>query len=299
MLICRFNRDRLGLVEGERVYDVTAALDHLPVERWPAAPGDPLIANLPALLGPIAAARKGAEPVALSGVTLHSPVTRPSKILAAPANYRKHVEQDTRDPGVDQGVHRAQMLGLDRPVDTYGLFLKASSSLVGPAEGVTLDWPGEDRRFDHEVEFAVVIGATARHVSREKAFDHVAGYGIGMDITVRGQEERSYRKSADSFALFGPWLATPDEVTDPNDTAFWLAVNGERRQASSTAAITVPIAELIEIASSVYTLYPGDIIMTGTPEGVGPLTPGDRVTAGCDGVGAMAFRVHARAAVAA
>lgn len=293
MLLCRFNRDRLGLVEDDRVYDVTAALDSLPVERWPGEPGDHLIANLDRLNRPIAKARKASVP--LSSVSLHSPVTRASKILAAPANYRKHVEQDTLDPGVDQGGHRQQMLHLDRPVDTYGLFLKASSSLVGPAEGVTLDWPGEERRFDHEVEFAVVIGRKARHVSRDAAFDHVAGYGIGLDITVRGTEERSYRKSADSFALFGPWLAMPDEVADPNNAAFWLSVNGTMQQNSSTAAMTVPTAELIEIASSVYTLYPGDIIMTGTPEGVGPLKPGDVIEAGCNGIGTMRVAVHAPA----
>ncbi|MGE4429705.1 MAG: fumarylacetoacetate hydrolase family protein [Sphingobium sp.] len=292
MKICRFNDNRLGLVERDVIFDVSTALDMLPPERWPARPGDALIANLDIMREAMLRARTGAQQFAIGDVTLHSPITRASKILAAPANYRKHVEQDTSDPGVDQGVHRRQMLGLERPVDTYGLFLKASSSLVGPHEGVTLDWPGEERRFDHEVEFAVVIGRPARHVRVEDAFDHVAGYGIGLDITVRGSEERSYRKSADSFALFGPWIATPDEIRDPDDTRFWLSINGETRQQSSTAAITVPIGELIAIASAIYTLYPGDIIMTGTPEGVGPLQAGDRIDAGADGVGAFASYVY-------
>lgn len=292
MKISRFNGNRLGVVEGDFIFDVSAALESLPSDGWPAAPGDALVANLDLMRDAITRVRPEAARFAVGGVTLHSPITRPSKILAAPANYRKHVEQDTKDPGVDQGVHRALMLGLDRPVDTYGLFLKASSSIVGPDEGVTLDWPGDDRRFDHEVEFAVVIGRKARHVGTRDAFDYVAGYGVGLDITVRGSEERSYRKSADSFALFGPWLATSDEVADPNDTGFWLSVNGEPRQRSSTAAITVPIAELIAIASSVYTLYPGDIIMTGTPEGVGPLQPGDRIDAGAEGVGTLTTFVH-------
>jgi len=203
------------------------------------------------------------------------------------------VELDTKDSAVDAGVHRAQMLGVDRPVDKFGLFLKASSALVGPAEGITIDWPGVERRCDHEVELAIVIGKIARHVSVERAFDYVAGYSIGLDITIRGAEDRSFRKSADSFAVLGPWLSTPDELADPTDTEFWLNVNEEPRQRSSTRAITVGLAELISLASSVYTLYPGDIIMTGTPEGVGPIKVGDAIHAGCVGIGEMSLQVKA------
>jgi 2,4-didehydro-3-deoxy-L-rhamnonate hydrolase len=292
MRLARFDEDRLGLVEGDAVYDVTAALAGLPALRWPFPPGDQLIANLAGLDDALREARAGATAVPLKDVTLRSPVANPSKIIAAPANYRAHIEIDAADPNVDVTGVRAALLAMDRPVDKLGLFLKSSTSLAGAGDGITIDWPGPERRCDHEVEVAVVIGRTARHVSRADALDYVAGYAIGLDITIRGPEDRSFRKSADSFSVLGPWLATPDEIGDLFDTEFWITVNDEPRQRSSTRAITVDIPELIELASSVYTLYPGDIIMTGTPEGVGPIAPGDVVRAGCDGIGEMLLKVN-------
>lgn len=286
MRICRFNKDRLGLVIGNLVHDVTVALDHLPAVRWPTPIGDPVIANLKMLRPHIEAAAANSPGVPIADVAFSSPIVCPPKIMAAPANYRAHIEIDTLDPGVDQGVHRASVLHLERPVDSLGLFLKASSSLVGPAEGITIDW-GIDRRVDHEIEVAVIIGQVARHVPRAKALNVVAGYALGLDVTVRGSEERSFRKSPDSFALIGPWLTSADELPDPSDVRFWVEVNGERRQDSSTAKITVDIPELIEMASSIYTLYPGDVLLTGTPEGVGPIAPGDRIRAGSPDLGEM------------
>jgi 2,4-diketo-3-deoxy-L-fuconate hydrolase len=290
MKICRFNGDRLGLVEGDIVWDVSEALSVLPTVSWPLPFGDPLIANLSAVVEQIRSGGRG-ERHAVSVVQLMSPVAWPPKIVAAPANYRLHVELDTLDPGVDQGVHRAQTIGLARPVDQLGLFLKASTSIVGPSEGITIGW-GADRRVDEEVEIAVIIGKIARNVRREQALDYVAGYAIGLDITVRGAEDRSFRKSCDSFAVLGPWLVTADEIPDPSDMRFWIDVDGVRRQDSSTAKITVNIPELIELASSLYTLYPGDVIMTGTPEGVGPIHPGETLRAGCDVIGEMQLSVR-------
>lgn len=293
MKICRFNERRLGVVVGEQIADVTAALDHLPEQRWPLPFGDPLIANLPTLLPVIRDLAATAPKLNLADVALNSPVATPSKIVAAPANYRAHVEQDTLDPEVDHGFHRQTMIDVDRPVDKHGLFLKAASSLVGPAEGVVLSWPDPSSRTDHEVEIALVIGRVARRVPRAEALGYLAGYAIGMDITARGVADRSFRKSGDTFSLLGPWLSTPDEIADPDDMHFWITVDGEKRQASTTAAITVGLAELIEIASHAYTLYPGDIILSGTPEGVGPLKAGQIVRAGADGIGEMTFTVSA------
>lgn len=292
MHICRFNDNRLGLVEGGTIIDVTRALDRLPALRWPLPFGDPLIEHLPVLRPFLLQAAASGERLEIDCVRLNSPVATPSKIIGAPANYRKHVELDTLDPGVDHGFHRASMIGLERPIDTHGLFLKASSSLVGPAEGVILGWPQADRRVDHEVEIAIVIGRRASAVSQAEALDYVAGYSIGLDITARGLEDRSFRKSGNSFAVLGPWLTTPDEIDDPGDLAFWLSVDGAMRQSSSTKALTIGLAELIEITSRVYTLYPGDIIMTGTPEGVGPLQPGNVIRAGAAGIGEMTLAVH-------
>lgn len=293
MKLCRFNTDRLGLVEDDAVLDVSAALDTLPPASWPPAAGDPLVAHLPAVLQEAGRLRQQARRHDLGAVTLHSPITRPGKVMAAPANYRLHVLQDTRDPGVDHGVHAKALEGVARPVDTYGLFLKATSSVAGPHEGVELAFP--ERRTDHEVELAVVIGKAGREIPRGRALEHVAGYLLGLDMTVRGAEERSYRKSPDSYTVLGPWLVTADEVPDPHALTLSLWVNGERRQHSSTAAMTVDIPDLIEFASRAYTLQPGDVILTGTPEGVGPVRPGDELRVACDRIGEMVLRVRARA----
>lgn len=291
MHLCRFNETSLGIVDGREVLDVTALLRQTPEPSWPQPLGDHLIRRLPELLDALKAAGPTAPRRPLDSVALNSPVVSPTKIMAAPANYRKHVEEDTKDPGVDQGLHRQQMLGVEKPVYDYGLFLKASSSIVGPSDGIIIDRAHEDRRVDHEVEIAVVIGKIARHVKRSEAMNFVAGYSIGLDITVRGKEDRSFRKSPDSFAVVGPWMSTPEHIKDPSNLSFGLSVNGETRQQSSTRAITVAIDELIEFASSAYTLYPGDIIMTGTPEGVGPIEPGDEIRAWADGIGEMAVQV--------
>nr|ART90142.1 putative 2-keto-4-pentenoate hydratase/2-oxohepta-3-ene-1,7-dioic acid hydratase [uncultured bacterium] len=291
MKFCRFNDDRLGLVEGDTVLDVSIALDVLPAIRWPVPLGDPLVSYLKALLAAVPEARIAARRLPLAQVRLHSPLTNPSKVMAAPANYRLHVEQDTKDAGVDHGVHRKALEGVQRPTETYGLFLKATSAIAGPAEGVQVILP--ERRTDHEVELAVVIGKAGHAIRRADAMKHVAGYCIGLDMTVRGTEDRSFRKSPDSYTVLGPWFVTADEVPDPHALTMSLWVNGERRQHSSTGAMTIDIPDLIAIASSMYTLHPGDVILTGTPEGVGPVVPGDTVRVACDALGEMSFAVSA------
>ena len=289
MKLCRFDEDRLGCVEGDHVYDVTAALDVLPPVRWPVPLGDPLLQHLPALMTAVGRERKAAKRIELGQVRLLSPLTNPSKVMAAPANYRLHVELDTKDAGVDQGVHRKALEGVERPAEKFGLFLKATSAIAGPSNGVQIILP--DRRTDHEVELAVIIGKSGHRIDRADAMSHVAGYCIGLDMTVRGAEDRSFRKSPDSYAVLGPWLVTADEIPDPHDLTLSLWVNGERRQHTSTGAMTVDIPDLIAIASSVYTLHPGDVILTGTPEGVGPVAPGDVIRAACEGIGEMSLQV--------
>ena len=146
---------------------------------------------------------------------------------------------------------------------------------------------------DAQIELAVVIGKETKNVSRGDALDHVAGYAIGLDITIRGPEERSLRKSPDSYAVLGPWLVTPDEIANPGGLDLRIAVNGEQRQSSNTRYLILGVAELIEYASSFYTLYPGDIIMTGTPEGVSPIQPGDVISAYIERIGTMEVKVRA------
>jgi 2,4-diketo-3-deoxy-L-fuconate hydrolase len=155
------------------------------------------------------------------------------------------------------------------------MFLKANSALVGPSEGIPIRFP--DRRNDHEVELVMVIGKTGSDIPQSKALDHVVGYCLGLDMTVRGREDRSFRKSVDGYAVLGPWMVTADEIPDPDAIPLSLEVNGEKRQNSNTSQLIYNCRRLIEFASEFYTLYPGDLVYTGTPDGVGPVKPGDVV----------------------
>jgi len=283
MRICRYNDDRLGLVKGDQLIDVTIALDDLPQQRWPRAHGDAMIANLETIKVGIEQNRKMGYVQGVDNVVLKSPVANPTKIIGAPANYTKHVAEAQDDAEINFGREI-------KTIDEYGLFLKANSALVGPGEGATLGHT--DRRNDHEVELAMIIGKTAKNVSYDDALDIVAGYAIGLDNTVRGVEDRSLRKSLDSYAVLGPWMTTADEIEDPDDLDFRLTVNGEVRQDSNTKNLIFDCRKLIEYASRFYTLYPGDILMTGTPEGVGPIEPGDHLVCQVDIIGKMELEVR-------
>jgi 2,4-diketo-3-deoxy-L-fuconate hydrolase len=143
------------------------------------------------------------------------------------------------------------------------------------------------------MELGVVIGRKASNISEADALAHVAGYAIALDMVVRGPEDRSFRKSVDTYAVLGPWLTTADEVPDPGHLSFSLSVNGEVRQASNTEHMIMNIPRQIAWASQFYTLYPGDIIMSGTCEGVSQVTPGDVMHCEIAGVGVMDVRVAA------
>ena len=284
MRLCRFGDGALGLVDGANVRDVTSALDVLPSHRHPFPSHDVLIANFESVVERVRAISAGAPVRPLADVTLLSPVANPGKILCAPVNYQKHLDEVREDA---QLHHDNQVA----PIHKAGLFLKATSSLVGPGAGIALR--KLDRRNDHEVELAVVIGRKGNNIARSDALDYVAGYAIGLDITIRGPEERSLRKSPDSYAVLGPWLVTPDEIPNPGNLDLRISVNGEERQSSNTKFLILGVAELIEYASSFYTLFPGDVMMTGTPEGVSPIQPGDVISAYVEHIGTMEVRVRA------
>lgn len=284
MKICRFGDNRLGLVTGDQVRDVTSALDVLPAARYPFPHGDALIANLPKLAARIGELAGGAPALALKDCKQLSPIANAGKVVAAPVNYKKHLDEARADPQIH---HQNQVAEIQR----VGLFLKATSSVIGPSEGIVIRHP--DRRTDHEIELAAVIGKTANKVTRDEALDHIAGYCIGLDITVRGPEERSLRKSIDSYTVLGPWFMTADEVGNASALDLELTVNGEPRQKANTRDLIIGIADLIVFASSFYTLHPGDVILTGTPEGVGPIVPGDTIDARISGIGAMQVGVRA------
>jgi 2-keto-4-pentenoate hydratase/2-oxohepta-3-ene-1,7-dioic acid hydratase in catechol pathway len=284
MRLCRFGENRLGLVREDEVLDVTAALEGLPSVRYPLPRVDPLIAHLSELRPRIEAEASRARPVPAQKLALLSPVANPGKVMAAPVNYQKHIEEAQADPGIH---HQKRVLEIHQA----GLFLKATSSVVGPSQGIAIRHP--ERRTDHEIELAAIIGTRADRVPAERALAHVAAYCIGLDITVRGPEERSLRKSVDSYTVLGPWLVTADEVGDPGNLGLHLTVNGETRQKANTSDLIISVAGLIAFASSFYTLEPGDVLLTGTPEGVGPIRPGDMIEAHIERIGSMRVPVRA------
>src|SRR5215813_5143854 len=286
MRFCRFGDNRIGLVENSTVRDVTDALDVLPSYNYPFPAYDLLIANLDMVRDRVHTIGDSSTSVPLNHLRLLSPVANPSKIIGAPVNYQKHLDEVRGDAHLhhDNQAHMAV-------IQKTGLFLKACSALVGPSEGIALR--KLDRRNDHEVELAVVIGKRANNVSSADAYAHVAGYAIGLDITIRGPEERSLRKSPDSYAVLGPWLVTPDEIPDPGALNLRISVNGEERQNSNTRFLILGVPELIEYASAFYTLNPGDVIITGTPEGVSPIQPGDVIHACIEKIGTMEVKVRA------
>jgi 2-keto-4-pentenoate hydratase/2-oxohepta-3-ene-1,7-dioic acid hydratase in catechol pathway len=282
MRLCRFEENRLGLVDpstspgagGEQIRDVTGALDELPSCRYPLPPGDMLVANLQKVAARARALAESAPARPLDGLKLLSPVANPNKIIGAPMNYRT---------GQDEAAIASAM--------SIGLFLKANGSLGGQADGIRLRMM--ERQIDHEVELGVVIGKEGASIRREDALDHVAGYAVALDITPHGKEERSLRKSCETYTVLGPWLVTADEIPDPMNLNLQLDLNGERKQQGNTKQMIRDVAAMIAYASSFYTLYPGDIFLSGTPAGVGPIKPGDEIVATIEKVGTMKVSVRA------
>ena len=287
MKFCRYNDNRLGIVEGTGpaavVIDVTPALDLIPPMRYPAPLGDQLIANFAAIRALAETLMATAPRVALDSVKFLAPVANPSKIVNAPINYDDHIAESKLDPGIAHG-----RTNLTHIAD-WGLFLKANSALIGFGDEVKLRHP--DRRNDHELELAVIIGKTCRKATQADALSYVAGYSMGLDMTIRGKQQTCWRKSVDTYAVLGPWMVTADELPDPTALDLVLKVNGEPRQSSNTRHLVYNIPRLIEYATEMYTLYPGDIIFSGTPAGVGPVVPGDVMNCYIQGIGARDMHV--------
>jgi 2,4-didehydro-3-deoxy-L-rhamnonate hydrolase len=270
MKLCRYDDDRLGIVRGEFVHDVTAAQTEIRNAAPYAMQGDAVIAALPQWRERLERLADKTPGKTLAEAKLLAPVARPTKLSCAPTNYQAHINEMTAaaaQPGSQVVTTQSVKIG------EAGMFLKANSALIGPAEGIAIRFP--ERRNDHEAEIVMVIGKTGTDIPRAHALDYVAGCCLGLDMTVRGREDRSFRKSIDGYAVLGPWMVTADEIADPDSLPLSLTVNGETRQESNTNMLIYDCRRLIEFASSFYTLYPGDLIYTGTPEGVGPVKPGD------------------------
>ncbi|WP_332748116.1 fumarylacetoacetate hydrolase family protein [Sphingomonas sp. ZB1N12] len=284
MQICRFEKYKVGIILGDEVVDVTSALGILPESRYPLPRYDLMIANLDQLKTSFDEAAQYGERKPVSSVDFDAPVANPGKLVAAPVNYVKHLEEAREQVELHHN-NSAQI----RMIHETGLFLKATSSLIGPSEPVRLRFP--ERRTDHEIELAVVIGKRADRVPAKRALEYVAGYSIGLDMTVRGAEERSMRKSIDSYSVLGPWFVTSDELSDPSNLDFELKVDGVTKQKANTRDLVLSVPELIEMASRFYCLEPGDVIFTGTPEGVGEVKAGNRLTACVEGIGCMTVNI--------
>ena len=280
MKICRFDENRVGVVLDDGVHDVTNVLSRLPPYSYPLPRHDVFIAALQELRPFLEKESNNTKPVKLK--KLLAPVANPGKIIAAPVNYKKHLEEAL----ADKGIHHGNLIG---EIHKVGMFLKATSAVVGPGEGVRLIHT--DRRNDHEVELAVVIGRRIRNASAEEAGSAIAGYCIGLDMTIRGPEERSFRKSPDSYCVLGPWLVTADEIPNPNDLSIKIKVNNETRQDAHTSDLIVKVADLVAWGSTFYSLHPGDVLLTGTPQGVGPVKAGDVMEATIERIGSMRIAV--------
>lgn len=249
------------------------------------------------VVAPDEAGRRPVERVALEEVELAAPLCRPGKILAVAANYQEHV----REGGFADREKR---------LSTPRLFLKPDTSIVGPDQPIAI--PEITDQLDWEAELAVVIGSTARGVAERHALRHVFGYMTSNDVSARSLRVGHERdgepwtaffdwlagKWLDASAPIGPWLVTADEVGDPHRLGLTLEVNGEVRQRSTTGAMIFSVAELIAFASRLMTLNPGDVILTGTPAGVGAasgtfLAPGDVMVAEVEGLGRLRTPVAA------
>ncbi|PPE71240.1 fumarylacetoacetate hydrolase family protein [Caldimonas thermodepolymerans] len=273
MKIVRYNGGHVGISDTCKVVDVSHLCGAGP-DEWPPVGINRLIRDFDALRPQLEQLLASEPGVPLESVRLETPVPWPNKLVAYPVNYHDHAREMA-----SRGLANIQ-----------GYFLKANSSLVGPADRIEL--PAlSGREIHHECEIALIIGKQGRQIPLERALDHVFGYACLMDMTVRGKEERVFRKSYDTFTPVGPWITTADEVPDPKDIGMKLWVNGQLRQQSNTRDLIVDIANMVAIASSASTLYPGDIIATGTPAGVDKVLAGDEVTIEVEHVGRMSLPV--------
>jgi 2,4-didehydro-3-deoxy-L-rhamnonate hydrolase len=228
----------------------------------------------------------GEEPVPLSEARLHAPVERPGKIIAIGLNYEDHAAETGAEIP-------------EKPI----VFAKYPNAVIGPGEPILI--PPITEQVDYEAELAVVVGREAKNVSESEALDYVFGYANSNDVSSRdlqfsegGQWTRS--KSIDTFCPVGPFIATTDEIPDPQDLSVRCTLNGEVMQDGTTSKMIFSVAQLVSFLSGGMTLEPGDIIITGTPPGVGMardpqvwLRPGDEVSVEIEGLGTLTNPVEA------
>ena len=268
----------LGRVEGAELVDLSAA----------GVPQDMVgLLSADAAVRATAGAVSGPQ-MSLADVELCAPILRPPKILAVGLNYRDHIEET----------------GLETPKVPL-IFNKQSTAATGPYAPIHL--PRVSDKLDYEGELGVVIGRRCRHVPRDRAHEVIAGYAVCNDVSVRDWQMRSQTftmgKSFDTHSPFGPWITTSDDIPDPHALDLKTWVNDELRQNSNTRHLVFNCFDLVEHLSTAFTLEPGDLIVTGTPSGVGIgfdpkkfLSAGDRVRIEIEGLGAIENTVIAEPA---
>jgi len=267
-------QEQPGIMIGDDRYDASGLTRDYD-ETFFATGGVETLRQLVGKSGPVTQGLRKLDP----SVRWGSPVARPSKIICIGLNYSDHARESH----------------MELPKEPV-IFFKATTAITGPNDPLVI--PRDSVKTDWEVELALVIGKTARHVPEEEAMKYIAGYLLHNDYSEREfQLERSGQwvkgKSCDSFAPLGPWLATTDEIADIGNCRLWLTVNGHLMQDGNTSNLVFGIAHLVSYLSRFMTLLPGDIISTGTPAGVGMgqkpgpvyIKPGDIIELGIDGLG--------------
>mgnify|MGYP003473209146 FL=1 len=282
MKIALFNDNRIGVVQDNVLMDISELVNWN--QREPQKSLVEFMQNFNQLKKIILNQITELPSYPINEIILRAPVPSPSKIVAAPINYMLHRDE------MDE-----QFRSSPSTVDKLGFFLKAPSSIIGPGETVLL--PFKERRTDHEAEIAFVVGREAKDIPASQASNYIFGYFALMDITVRGKEDRPWRKSFDTFTPIGPWIVTGDEVKNPNELQMNLWVNKELRQSANTNTLIYDCFTFFEAVTKVMTLLPGDIVTTGTPEGVGAITKGDTVRIHIERIGEFSIQVDYKADV--
>lgn len=295
MRLALFDDHRLGVVDasGTHLTDVTAALG----ARW-----DPevfgagwwvrLCRDFDAFRPAIEALAGEGRPLDVREVTLRAPVLHAGKVVATAMNYAAHVDE-MRDTVLARVAGRVDPSLLD-----FDVFLKARSSIVGPGASVVLPAiaVAQHKEVHHEGELGVVIGRAGVDIREDEALDHVLGYVIGLDMVLRGDGDRSRRKSYDTFTPLGPWITTADDVGDPAGLDIHVRVGDETRQVANTEQMIVGVQGIIAHVSTIMRLEPGDVILTGAPPGVGEVRAGDTVSVRISKLGTLDVHVTADAA---
>jgi 2-keto-4-pentenoate hydratase/2-oxohepta-3-ene-1,7-dioic acid hydratase in catechol pathway len=275
-----FSVAALAAAAGKTLPPTTVAM----LADWPAT--QPVLAALAAC-----AAQSGVAHADATTAKLAAPLLYPGKVLCAGANYYDHMAE-MGFPGTKKETQRL-----------FFFFKPPRNAVVGP--GATVVMPRGTRKYDWEIELAAVIGKTARYVPVERALEHVAGYTIAIDMSARDfnqAPDQFYKfdwvagKATDTACPMGPWMVPADALSDVQNVALQLSVNGETKQDSSTGQMIYSVAEQIARASELMTLDPGDVVLTGTPAGVGAprgtfLNPGDKIDAEIAGIGTLSVEI--------